>query len=164
MRKLHRFRWNCFETHPGVLTIFWFVYKNTNVNVSVLDAWIWFKMTRKLVNNVCLFSYSLEWQLLRSWCRTYLSQTLLQMYALTLVLLFIIRIRFPANLSIAQIITSRYGQATLQLVRKFESTDLKYKKCELDIDFLNTCLKRELLPTFVRFKSLKLPVTWVENG
>ena len=74
------------------------------------------------------------------------------MYALTLVLLFIIRIRFPANRSIAQIITSRYGQQTLQLIRKFESTDLKHKKCELDINFLTVCVEHELLPTFVRFK------------
>ena len=74
------------------------------------------------------------------------------MYALTLVLLFIIRIRFPSNRSIAQIITSRYGQQTLQLIRRFESADLKYKKCELDINFLTGCVEHELLPTFVRFK------------
>ena len=76
----------------------------------------------------------------------------MKMYTLTLVLLFIIRLRFPANRSIANIVTARYGRATLKLVRRFESTDLKYKKCELDIEFLNNCLKHELLPTFVRFK------------
>ena len=38
------------------------------------------------------------------------------------------------------------------MVRRFESTDLKHKKCELDIEFLNNCITHELFPTFVRFK------------
>lgn len=75
-----------------------------------------------------------------------------KMFALTLVLLFIIRLRFPAERSIASIIKVRYGNATLQLIRKYESTDLKYKKCELDIEFIENCIKHELFPTFVRFK------------
>ena len=74
------------------------------------------------------------------------------MYALTLVLLFIIRLRFPSNRSIADIITKRYSQETLRTVRKFESIDFKHKKCLLDIEFLNNCLNHELYPTFVRFK------------
>ena len=74
------------------------------------------------------------------------------MYALTLVLLFIIRLRFPSNRSIADIITKRYSQETLRTVRKFESIDFKHKKCLLDIEFLNNCLKHDLYPTFVRFK------------
>ena len=74
------------------------------------------------------------------------------MYALTLVLLFIIRLRFPSNKSIATIIKSRYDSRVLQIVRNFERADLKYKKCELDIEFLNNCVKHELYPTFIRFK------------
>ena len=74
------------------------------------------------------------------------------MFALTLVFLFIIRLRFPASRSIADVISTRYGRGTLRLIRRYESTDLKYKKCELDIEFLNNCVKNELFPTFVRFK------------
>ena len=74
------------------------------------------------------------------------------MFALTLVFLFIIRLRFPASRSIADVISARYGRGTLRLIRRYESTDLKYKKCELDIEFLNNCVKNELFPTFVRFK------------
>ena len=74
------------------------------------------------------------------------------MFAVTLVLLFIIRVRFPSSRSIADIITARYGESALQTVRKFEIVDFKYRKLELDLEFLNNCIKHELLPTFVRFK------------
>ena len=42
--------------------------------------------------------------------------------------------------------------ATSSAVRKFETTDYKYRKFELDLEFLNNYIKHELIPTFVRFK------------
>ena len=78
--------------------------------------------------------------------------TPIKMFGVTLVLLFIIRLRFPTSRSIADVISKRYSQEILRLVRRFESADLKHKKCELDIGFLDKCIKHELFPTFVRFK------------
>ena len=73
-------------------------------------------------------------------------------FTISLVLLFIIRLRFPTNRSIAAIITDRYGKATLHLVRKFEKLDFKCRKLSLDLEFLDNCIKHDLIPTFVRFK------------
>ena len=69
-----------------------------------------------------------------------------------LVLQFIIRLRFPLHKSIAQVITTRYGQSTVSLIRKFESLDFKLRKCDLDIIFLKKCIEHELVPKFVQFK------------
>ena len=73
-------------------------------------------------------------------------------YVLTLVFLFITRIRFPTNKSIAEIITLRYGHETLLTIRKFEKVNFKRRKLELDLDFVNKCYEQKLTPTFVRFR------------
>ena len=73
-------------------------------------------------------------------------------YVMTIVFLFITRIRFPANKSIADIVTSRYGRDALQTMRKFEKANFKRRKLELDLDFLNKCYEQQLTPTFVRFR------------
>ena len=72
--------------------------------------------------------------------------------SVTLVFLFIIRIRFPKDLSIATIVRRRYGEEILKDVRKFEKLDKKCRKLEVDIDFLETCDRHDVTPTFVRFK------------
>ena len=69
-----------------------------------------------------------------------------------LVLQFIIRLRFPAQKSIARVIADRYGSPTVSLLRKFESIDYKERKCELDINFISNCIDHELVPKFVQFK------------
>ena len=73
-------------------------------------------------------------------------------YAITLVFLFITRIRFPSNKSISDIVTTRYGRDTLQTIRKFEKLNFKRRKLELDLDFLRKCLDQRLTPTFLRFR------------
>ena len=73
-------------------------------------------------------------------------------YVLSLVLLFIIRLRFPSSKSIAGIITNRYGSPVLKLIRKYEKADFRSRKLSLDTEFLNHCIKNELIPTFVKFK------------
>ena len=69
-----------------------------------------------------------------------------------LVLQFIIRLRFPAQKSIACVISDRYGAPTVSLLRKFESIDYKERKCELDISFISNCINNDLVPKFVQFK------------
>ena len=71
---------------------------------------------------------------------------------ISLVFQFILRLRFPAHKSIAQVITTRYGKPTLNLIRKFENIDFKRRKALRDIEFLNNCIKHELVPKFVQFK------------
>lgn len=73
-------------------------------------------------------------------------------YVISLVFLFITRIRFPSNKSIADIVTSRYGRDTLQTIRKFEKVNFKRRKLELDLDFVNKCYEQRLTPTFIRFR------------
>ena len=42
-----------------------------------------------------------------------------------------------------------------KLVRKFERTDLRCRKAELDLSFLKYCLENSLTPKFLHFKVLK---------
>ena len=72
--------------------------------------------------------------------------------SIALVFIFFIRLRFPKNLSIATIVRRRYGENVLKDVRKFEKLDKKCRKLEVDIDFLETCVRHDVIPTFVRFK------------
>ena len=76
-------------------------------------------------------------------------------YIATLVLLFILKIRFPRSTSIARIITERYGAATLQLFRKYEQSSRKLTKVKLDYKFLHSCLAYNVFPKFLKFKLYK---------
>ena len=71
---------------------------------------------------------------------------------ISLVLLFMIRIRFPADKSIAYILRSRYGNTLVKEVRRFEKIDYKLRKCMLDIVFLETCLENKIIPKFLNFR------------
>ena len=81
-----------------------------------------------------------------------------------LVLLFIICLRFPRSPSIADVIRKRYSDKALKNVRKFERLDYQVRKCQLDIEFLNTCHKYNVIPNFLRFhvtnKTLKDSLTY----
>ena len=68
------------------------------------------------------------------------------------VLLFVIKCRFPANKSIADIVRGRYNGSILTKIRRLEKLDYKVRKCMLDIEFLQTCLENNLIPKFLRFK------------
>ena len=70
----------------------------------------------------------------------------------TLVLIFILRLRFLKGKSVAAIITRRYGRQLLTLFRECEKIDLKLTKIKLDIRFLTTCLDNRLTSKFVSFK------------
>ena len=68
------------------------------------------------------------------------------------VLLFIIKCRFPAKKSIADIIRGRYGEDTLVKIRRLEKLDFKLRKCDLDLEFLEICLENKIVPNFLKFK------------
>ena len=69
------------------------------------------------------------------------------------VLLFIIKCRFPANKSIADIVRGRYNENVLRKIRRLEKLDFKIRKCGLDIEFLQTCFDNNLIPKFLKHTS-----------
>ena len=72
--------------------------------------------------------------------------------AISLVLLFMIRIRFPGNKSIIYILRSRYGNTLVKEVRKFEKLDHKLRNCMLDVVSLETCLENKIIPKSLNFR------------
>ena len=70
-------------------------------------------------------------------------------FCAALVILMIIKFRFPNGKSIHQVIERRYGRPLLNLFRKFENFDLKIRKSLCDIEFLNVCLENELTPKYI---------------
>ena len=74
------------------------------------------------------------------------------MFAYALVLLFLIRIRFPRNTPINEIIIRRYGRPVLQQYRSVEKNYFKMRKLEDDIRFLNLCKDYNIIPKFLKFK------------
>ena len=60
---------------------------------------------------------------------------------ISMVFLFLVRLRFPSNLSTIQVIRNRYGNDTVKLVRQFEKLNYKHLKILLDLNFLENCIK-----------------------
>ena len=60
----------------------------------------------------------------------------------TLVFLILARLRFPLSKWILKIIKHRYSKSVLKLVRRFQRTDLRCRKAELDLIFLKYCFFR----------------------
>ena len=73
------------------------------------------------------------------------------MFIFALVLGFIIKLRFPKNTSVRDVIISRYGIDVLQSFRRLEQADLKCRKLAADLHFLETCNINNLTPKFLRF-------------
>ena len=71
---------------------------------------------------------------------------------LSLVLLFIVRLRFQSGKSIASVIQSRYNDEIVKQIRRFEKLDFKIRKNEADLDFLQSCQQNNLIPKFLNFK------------
>ena len=59
--------------------------------------------------------------------------------------MFLTGLRFPSKLSIAEVLTKSYDDRILELVRKFEKTDIKYKKALLDLQFLKICADHNVI-------------------
>ena len=65
---------------------------------------------------------------------------------------FLARLRFPSSKSIPKIIKDRYGESVLKLICKFERTDLRCRKAELDLSFLKYYFENGLTSKFLHFK------------
>ena len=76
----------------------------------------------------------------------------------TLVCLFIIRCRFPADKSVAVIIRERYGSNVLKDVRKLEKIDFKKRKVKLDINYLETCRDAKVYHDSFSFEQRMIPL------
>ena len=61
------------------------------------------------------------------------------LFVISLVFIFLTRLRFPSECSIAEVLRKRYGDRISKLVRKFKKTDIKYKKALLGLYFLKIC-------------------------
>ena len=71
---------------------------------------------------------------------------------MSIVFLFLVRLRFPSLLSTVQVIRNRYGNEVVKLMQKFEKLDFKYRKVLLDLDFLDNCIRNNVAPKFVQFR------------
>ena len=68
-----------------------------------------------------------------------------------LVFLFLARIRFPRNESIASIVRKRYSGEILKTIRKFEKVYNKLRKAKLDITFLIKCQQEQYRTFLISF-------------
>ena len=73
-----------------------------------------------------------------------------------LVILFVVKL--IARLNTFHLITKKHGQDTTKQVKQLENLKTKAAKIQCDIDFIKTCKKENLLPTFCRVK------TSIRNG
>ena len=71
---------------------------------------------------------------------------------ISLALLFLVRLRFPVDKSIACVLRSRYGNTVVKDIRKFEKIDFALRKCKLDLLFLEICLENQIIPKFLNFR------------
>ena len=70
----------------------------------------------------------------------------------TLVFLFIASYRFLASDSLTDVLRKRYGLDSVKEIRALEKLDFKYKKVNLDLDFLISSTKIIFFPTLLQFK------------
>ena len=76
----------------------------------------------------------------------------MNLFRLVFLLQFIVKLRFPRNQTIAEVITRRYGRNTWLMIRKWETNLRRWEKSKLDIVFLERCLLYGVTPKFVKFK------------
>ena len=74
------------------------------------------------------------------------------MFITSLVLLFILELRFPSNESITATLRNKYGQQTVHTFRKLETLWRKRDKTLCDIEFLKICYNSNITPKFLRIK------------
>ena len=74
------------------------------------------------------------------------------MFRIALALLFILRLRFPADKSLFEVTRERYGVDGVRTLRRLESVSRRREKAALDLDFLKRCLDGEIFPKFLRIK------------
>ena len=72
---------------------------------------------------------------------------------ITLVLTFLIKLRFPPKNRFVDTLKQRYDSTSLSLYRNLEKLDLKSKKLNLDLTFLQICKRHGVIPKFLYFKT-----------
>ena len=73
----------------------------------------------------------------------------------TLVLLFLLKIRFPHNQPFSDILRRRYGVPVLHSFRNLEKSLRRRDKLQCDIEYLQACLHYKVIPKFLRIKLYK---------
>ena len=73
-------------------------------------------------------------------------------FVLSLALLFILRMRFPRNVSIAETVRKRYGFQVLQIFRRYEKEFYREQKLVHDLEFLKNCQNYDIAPSFLKLK------------
>ena len=71
---------------------------------------------------------------------------------LSMVFLFIVRLRFPSDKLIANVTRSRCNDEIVKQIRRFGKLHFKIRKNETDLDFLQSCQQNNLIPNFLNFK------------
>ena len=64
-----------------------------------------------------------------------------------LVILFLLRLY--ARINIFKLIDEKYGRIGIEVSRSIEIYRTKFSKIKCDIDFLFTCKRKNLIPTFI---------------
>ena len=77
------------------------------------------------------------------------------MFITAFCVLFLIKLRWPKNISIYDTVFERYGQQTLKIVREYDKDLTCFNKASLDISFLQKCKLFHIYPTFLNFKLSK---------
>ena len=77
----------------------------------------------------------------------------------TLVLTFLLNLRFNPTIPISRIITGRYGPHCLRIFRSLENVSKKLTKAELDHQYLRSCKAYNIIPNFLKFKLYKQSLT-----
>ena len=58
----------------------------------------------------------------------------------------IVRLRFPSEKSVAEVICKRYSDNIVKQIRKCEKLDYKIRKNEADLEFLKSSQHNQLTP------------------
>ena len=74
------------------------------------------------------------------------------LFTATLVVLFLLKLRFPRNTPISQVLRQRYGHASLRVFRNYEQASTKLVKKKLDLKYLISCKSYNVFPKFLSFK------------
>ena len=88
-----------------------------------------------------------SWHHQDSWLNIALSR-----YVYNRSLLFLLKLKWPKNKSVYDLVYERYGHATLKVVRDYEKDLSRYNKISLDIGFLQKCKLFHVFPKFLDFK------------
>ena len=69
-----------------------------------------------------------------------------------LAILFLIKLKLHSTTDVATYIRRKYNDESLRVYRRLQSTCIKQRKAELDLEFLQYCRMNEITPNFVKFK------------